>query len=180
MDCACIRRAYVPRRMLYYLLADFWLAGSRTLTLTLTLAGVHWRCGPWVRGHTRRLLRRHQRQGRALRGLTPTLALTLTLTLTLAPTLALAPTPALTLAPTLALAPTPALTLKVELCAAELPASGSNAADTSVPPPCDYVAYNDAKERLSPLFLALALTLTLTLPRTLTPTLALKVELCAA
>ena len=166
--------------MLYYLLADFWLAGSRTLTLTLTLTGVHWRCGPWVRGHTRRLLRRHQRQGRALRGLTPTLTLTLTLTPTLAPTLALAPTPALTLAPTLALAPTPALTLKVELCAAELPASGSNAADTSVPPPCDYVAYNDAKERLSPLFLALTLTLALTLPRTLTPTLALKVELCAA
>ena len=25
---------------------------------------------------------------------------------------------------------------KVELCSAELPASGSNAADTSVPPPC--------------------------------------------
>ena len=101
-----------------------------------------------------------------MRGLTPTLTLTLTLTPTLAPTLALAPTPA--------------LTLKVELCAAELPASGSNAADTSVPPPCDYVAYNDAKERLSPLFLALTLTLALTLPRTLTPTLALKVELCAA
>ena len=37
---------------------------------------------------------------------------------------------------------------KVELCSAELPASGSNAADTSVPPPCDYVAYSDAKEKL--------------------------------
>ena len=37
---------------------------------------------------------------------------------------------------------------KVELCAADLPLNGSNAADTSVPPPCDFVAYTDAKDKL--------------------------------
>ena len=36
----------------------------------------------------------------------------------------------------------------MELCSADLPANGSNAADTSVPPPCDYVAYTDAKDKL--------------------------------
>ena len=37
---------------------------------------------------------------------------------------------------------------KTEMCTADLPLNGSNAADLSTTPPCDYIAYEDAKDKL--------------------------------
>jgi len=37
---------------------------------------------------------------------------------------------------------------KTEMCTADLPLNGSNAGDLSTTPPCDYIAYEDAKDKL--------------------------------